>query len=247
MKTIVTVVGIGGWYPRGVARMIEKMHERSYGIEVCSWVNALPPSAPANVIENGRDYTGYCSKPFALKHLMDTGADIGILADAAFYPIRHLQPLVDHIAKAGYYLCKNGFSIGEWASDRALSNMGLGRDQAMTMDEASSYCVGLNFNNRKSVELLEEWCRYAADRSTFPGPHTNTGAGRISDVAARSGARNPGFCSADPRCSGHRHDQTALSVLAHRYEMTGFIERPRFTAYKGASTEETVLENHGGM
>lgn len=244
MKIVVGCVAISGWYPRGVARLINEFHHVSFGYEIQAWINTLPPGAHT-LIEGGKDYTGYAAKPFALQAAMEAGANIAILMDAAFYPIRNIGPLVEHINKTGYYLCKNGFSIGQWANDRTLDHFGLSRDEAMQMDEASSYCVGMNFNLERTRTMIQHWCDLV---DLFPGPHTNTGAtGEPSQLAREAGARNPGFCSADPRCHGHRHDQTVLSILAHRYGATNFVERPRFTAYKGHETDETVLVNWGGM
>lgn len=235
MRIILCNVSIGGWYPRGAARLINSMHQHSYGFELQCHVNTLPFGAPADVVEDGRDYTGYCAKPFALLAARNSGADIAILVDSAFYAVRHIQPLVDHIARAGYYLCKNGNKVGEWTSDRCLDRMNVARFRAMEMDEASSYCVGLNFKDGRSTTLLHQWCGYAADRLTFPGPHTGT----------MHEGRNRGFVSVDPNVRGHRHDQSVLSILAHRLGMTELVERPRLTAYAHHETEETVLVNEG--
>lgn len=237
MKVVVCAIGIGGWYPKGIARMIQEFDRASPGFEVMSWVNTLPFGAPAAVVENGYDYTAYCAKPFALAAAMNAGADIAILLDAAFYPIRSIHPLVDHIAQKGYYLCDNGYKVGEWCSDRAMERMNQTREKLMEMREASSYCVGLNFADGRCHELLHRWCGYAGDRLTFAGPHSSL----------TEGGRNRGHVSSDPRVRGHRHDQTALSVIADRLRMTELTARPRFTTYAGHETEETVLVNRGGM
>jgi len=213
--TMITVVALGGWYPRGAARLIEKFYEVSPGYRIVPWINTLPPGAPANVVHNGRDYTGYCAKPFALRTLRDYGADIGILLDAAFYPIRPINPLVDHIAQYGYYLCENGYNVGEWCQDSSLEPLGITREEAFRIPEVSSYCVGLNFHWDACNRLLDD--------------------------------RNAGFCSNDPRVKGHRHDQTALSVIAYRLGFDKRIARPKFTAYCGTETKETVLVNRGGL
>lgn len=265
MKVIICTVALGGWYLRGVSRMIEAFHNVSPGYEIQAHVNTLPFGAPANVIENDYDYTGYCSKPFALMAARNAGADVAVLIDAAFFPIRPIQPLVDHIARRGYYLCKNGNLVGEWSSDRCLERLGILRQDAYLMEEASSYCVGLNFADGRSTELLQRWCGAASDRLTFPGPHTSAfycmdchASGRTSPFSdgeicpkcngrgliPRAG-RNPGLVSSDPRVRGHRHDQTALSIIAHQIGMHELIERPRFTAYQGSETGETVLVNRG--
>lgn len=239
MRVILTTVAIGGWYPKGAARLIQKMNEVSPGYEIHAFVNTLPAGAPADVIEDGWDYTGYCAKPFALLEAKNSGADIGILLDAAFYPIRDIGPLVEYIAQNGYYFCRNGFKVGEWASDRCLERMRMTRREAFLVDEVSSYCVGLNFHHPRVLETLAFWCNYAKDLQSFPGPHTAFG---------HSG-RNPGFVSTDLSVKGHRHDQTVLSILAHWAGLNQLVDRPRFTAYKaghgGFADETTVFENEG--
>ena len=235
MNVIVATVALGGWYPLGAARLIHTMREHNPGIQVQAHVNTLPFGAPADVIEDGYDYTAYCAKPFALASARFIGADIAILVDAAFYSVRNIHPLIDYIASHGYYFCDNGNKVGEWASDRCLDRTGVLRTNAMNMNEVSSYCVGLNFADGRCIELLHRWCGFASDRLTFPGPHTGI----------LHKGRNPGFVSTDPSVKGHRHDQTVLSILAHKMAMTTLCERPRFTAYEGSETNQTVLLNRG--
>ncbi len=235
MKVTLCCVAYGGWYARGVARLIDSLHRHSPGYELQAHVNVLPFGAPANVIEDGYDYTGYSCKPFALADARNSGADIAVLLDAAFYCVRDIGPLVDHIARNGYYLCRNGNQVGAWSSDRCLERMNVSREDAFGIEEVSSYCVGLNFSDGRCTDLLHRWMGFAADRLTFPGPHTAIGGG----------GRNAGFVSYNLRVKGHRHDQTALSVLAHRLGMNKLSERPMFTAYKGHESEATVLVNEG--
>ncbi len=234
-RVVIATIGIGGWYPAGVARLISQFRVVDPGREVMAWVNTLPPGAPNAVIKNGWDYTGYCAKPFALRAAMDARADIAILMDAAFWPIRTIDPLVEHITGYGYYLCENGYRMGEWCKDAALGPLGLTRSEAMEIPEASSYCVGLNFHHRVCRDLVEEWCDLAMDGITFPGPHTRSG----------EQGRNPGHVSDDLRVRGHRHDQTALSAITWRLGMREHIARPQFTAYDGFQDNTTVLVNRG--
>lgn len=237
MNVVVCCVGLGGWYPRGVARLIHSLGEYSPGVTVAAWVNCIPFGAPRLVCENGYDYTAYCAKPFALMSAQLNGADIAILVDAAFYAVRPISPLIDHIQQTGYYFCRNGNNVGEWSSDRCLERMGVDREEAFAFEEISSYCVGLNMNDGRCLELLQRWCGFASDRLTIPGPHSALYNGT---------GRNPGFVSKHPRVMGHRHDQTVLSVLAHRMGLQELVNRPKFTAYSGSETEETVLVNRGG-
>ncbi len=239
MNVIITTVAIGGHYPRAAARMIERFNAVSPGYQIQAWVNCYPPGAPGPVIVDGYDYGPYCAKPFALEYARQCGATQAILIDASFFPIRPIEQMVHHIQRNGYYLCRNGFKVGEWSSDAALKSFGISREAAMEMEEISSYCVGVDFNESTSdaTDMLMRWMHAA---HTFPGPHTAIG----------HPGRNPGFVSTDPRVKGHRHDQTALSIIANRLGMDRLSTRPDLTAYHlgygGAfPNASTVLVNHG--
>src|SRR5690242_17372819 len=148
MQVIVTAVALGHWYPHGVERLKNEFrHQRN--VHVQAWVNALPPGAQ-EVKEDGWDYTAYAAKPFALRHALELGADVAILCDASFYPIRSIQPLVDHIMETGHYLCRNGYTVSEWTSDRCLESMSIPRDSLRGLEDISSYCVGV----RKAEKIV---------------------------------------------------------------------------------------------
>ena len=236
MRTLIGSIGIGAWYPRGIARMVTRFDQFSPGFDLMAWTNTLPPGAPVGVVVDGYDYTPYCAKPFALRALRSAGAEAGILLDAAFWPIRPIHPMLDHISEIGYYFCNNGNKVGEWCADSALGPLGITRDESFGIRELSSYCIGLRFDRADCNEFLDEWCSYAVDGVTFPGRHTQGSDGR-----------NHGHCSNDPRVKGHRHDQTAASVIAWRIGMDWMVDRPKLTAYDGSQDERTVLVNRGGM
>lgn len=245
MKVTVCTLGIGHRYPLGVARLIKSMHETNPGVEVMAWVNRLPPGAPERVVVDGYDYTAYCAKPFAMKAAMDAGADIVIWLDAAVRAIRSLQPLVDHIAEVGYYLAPNGFTIGEWSNDETLEEFGYTRTGALSLPECASGIFGIDPHHPNGENIVRDWAA-AAKSNLFPGHHSNSMA---ADKTHHY--KNVGWVSDDPRCSGHRHDQSVLGLLAHEYGFTNWVPWPKFVAYQagysavpgksGAQTEETCL------
>lgn len=242
MRVAICAVALGHWYPRGIARMIDRFHAvmpemLDHGYSIHAYVNALPNGVKPMVVE-GWDYTAYSAKAAAMLHSWSGAHDIVILMDAAFYPTRDILPLVDHIEETGYYLCDNGATVGRWASDDCLKEMRLSRDEAMTITEASSYCVGLNLKHRTSRTFLNEWVNACLNPRIIAGAHNNCNPNT-------PGVRNPGWISQDPRCLGHRHDQTALSVIAHRLRMDKLTARPLFTAYEADADETTVLANRG--
>jgi len=238
MNVQITTVGWTGWYPRGVARMQEHFERLSPGYRVTPWVSELPPGAP---FSEG-DYTGYCAKPYALWHLMNEGADIGILLDASYFPIRDITPLVDHIASVGYYMTPDGYTLGQWMSERMLEGFGLNREDTLGWPGCASGCVGIDFRRSKGRSLVNEWC---AAWPLFAGFHSNEKAADQSHSY-----RNVGWVSDDPRVLGHRQDQSALVVIARRLGMTDYFTAPHFAAYSAShkdcieccrATEDTVL------
>lgn len=236
MKVVICTLGLGHHYPRGVARLIQEFHAHSPGYEIQAWVNTLPPGAPERVIEDGWDYTGYCAKPFAMLAAANSGADVVLWLDASVRPLRSIAPLVDYICANGYYMAPTGFTIGEWASDRCLEGLKLERGGWMDKPECASGIVGMDLRRDTPLRLLK-WSRLWR---LFPGHHSNT---RAADK--KHHYRNVGHVSDDPRCSGHRQDQTVLSILAHQYGLTDFVPWPRFVAYAaghgGAANESTCL------
>ncbi len=237
MKVAIVTLALGSSYPRGVARMIQAFHQQSPGYEIQAWINTLPPGAPERVIEDGYSYTAYCAKPFAMKAAMDAGAEIVLWLDASVYPVRPIAPLIEYISSHGYYMAPSGFTVGEWASDRCLEAFRLERGGWMYKAECASGIVGLDLRQFDARELLRMWC---AHWHYFPGHHSNVHA-----ADKKHHYKNVGHVSSDPRCSGHRHDQTVLSILAQEMGMTKWVPWPKFVAYKaghgGHATEETCL------
>ena len=237
-KVALVNVAIGGRYPAGSARLVASLAKFApASCEIMPYVDRLPPGAPEQVIEDGYDYTGYCAKPFALRAAMNSGADIGILVDASIVAIRDISPLVEHIRSTGYYLAPAGFTVEEWSSDRALEFFGMKREDAVALPDCASGCVGIDFRRVRGRKLVEDWC---ASWPSFAGHHSNANA-----ACKKHSYRNVGFVSTDPAVRGHRHDQTALSILAHRAGMTDWIPWPKFVAYEagygGHANEDTVF------
>jgi hypothetical protein len=92
----------------------------------------------------------------------------------------------------------DGWTVGQWTSDAALDIYGVKREDALRMQLCYACVVGIDLSSEIGVTFLERWASLR-DAGAFVGPWTNEG----------------GAASADPRCLGHRHDQSAASWLAH--------------------------------
>jgi hypothetical protein len=122
--------------------------------------------------------------------------------------------MLEHIEHHGYYLQENGSNVGEWCSDAAIKAMGLTREQAFDIPELAGMAMGLDLRRAECQQFVRDWLGMA---HTFPGYHTNSVA---LDAAGQpyAGHRNVGFVSDNPQVKGHRHDQSAASVLSHRLD-----------------------------
>lgn len=248
MKVVICTVAYSGWYRRGLARQIREFERVSPGYELQGWLNVLPSGTPKLVLDDV-NYTGYAAKPWAMKYAMDSGAEVALLIDASVYPIKHIEPLIDFIWDHSYYLAPAGFTVGEWTNDTMLANFGLDRDHAMTIRDVASGIVGLKLGDPRIRSAVNRWCE-ATNQPGFAAPHSNSLA---ADKTHHY--RNVGFVSYDPRCSGHRQDQSALSLIAHEYGLTELTPWPRFVAYQagystvpgksGKADETTVLKIAG--
>lgn len=235
----ICTVAIGHHYPALAARMIREFESVSPGFEIKAWINAYPSGGVGPVVEDGYDYGPYCAKPYALKACMDAGASVALLLDAAFYPIARIHPLIDHISRDGYYLCRTGNKVGDWISDRALRSLAVpNRDVWRTVDEIASGIVGFDLTVKRNRDIVNRWCE---SRLQFPGHHS---------TPAFPG-KNSGFVSSDSTVRGHRHDQALLSVICHALGITKLSEIGEdgdVWTYAGRKTgERTLLLNRGGF
>jgi hypothetical protein len=240
MKAVICTVAWKGWYRKGLERQIREFDRVSPGYELQGWLNVLPRGTD-RIIMDGWDYTGYAAKPNAMRYAKDYGADVVLLIDASVYPIKHIEPLLDYIWEHEYYFAPAGFSIGEWTNDEMLRHFNLDRDHAMSIPDVASGIVGMRFGASGLCEkALSLWCTSTL-LPGFAAPHSNALA-----ADKRHHYRNVGFVSYDPRCSGHRQDQSALSLIANKLEMRKMVKWPRFvTGYGIPPQDDTVLQIAG--
>jgi hypothetical protein len=111
--------------------------------------------------------------------------------------------MFDYIREHGHYFQYGGWNTGQWCKDEALAPLGLTRESAFEVPHMMACVMGLDLENARSVEFLDQWLMHAQDGITFPGPWTNENQ----------------QASAHPDVLGHRHDQTVASVLSHRMGM----------------------------
>ena len=169
------------------------------------WWDILPPGCPSH------EESQYAFKIHALEEPIRSGFQHVLWMDTTFQPIDSIEPLWAHIQETGWFVAEQSAHLGSWTSDRALRIFGISRDEAMEIPLVYSGLVGINQASEVGLKIWERWRElYAA--GAFRGPHYNESC--VDPWVAR-GLKWAGHCSNDPRCEGHRHDESALSFVLH--------------------------------
>lgn len=218
MKGCVVNVATGNHYIKGQHRLVAAL---GTGALPLTWTNFLPDGCPKH------EDVPYAFKAFALQDAAARGNSLLLWADASILPIGSIGPLFDRIAEEGYWFSKNGWMNSEWTADSAYADLDISREENAKIPHVVATAFGINTLHHKGRAILAEYVRLAKTRA-FCGPWRNcreTPCGPLGVL-------------------GHRHDQTALSVIAYRHECK-LTNPPEIFAYKGGETVDTVLLAHG--
>lgn len=255
MRAVVNVAT--GSYVKGQQRLFAALDRKAAARFF--WTHELPHGCPTH-----REVP-YAFKAYALKQVADQGATTLLWCDACIVPVKPLEPLFERIERDGYWIGNNGYTNYEWTADAAypdlftpnlmlsfqveraarkleeISGNELAREVNRTIPHVVATAFGISTAHPTGRAILDEYYRLASTTKVFCGPWWNElhpdcpGHHEGNDRFAR-------FSRADVR--GHRHDQTALSVIAWR---TGcqLTNSPDIFSYKGGEDERTVLVADG--
>ena len=255
MRAVVNV-STGAHYLKGQQRLTEWLTANKQA-DYFIWNDAsgLPAGCPSHA------EIPYAFKAFALRDAIAAGAKTLLWCDASIRPIRDLGPLWERIEEKGYWIGRNGWTNYEWTADLAypeLFRMDIEShvirtgafadlDGLLTLNRDIPHVVagsfGISMEHPTGRAIFEEYFRLASETKAFCGPWTNTGYGLPGEVYPHPDGVRYGPCGpSDVR--GHRHDQTALSVIAWRLgcELTN---SPNVLSYAGGETENTFVVMDG--
>lgn len=157
----------------------------------------------------------YKFKPYAIQKAIDLGYNQIIWADSPVYAKQHIQPVFDHIKKYGYVFFDNiGFSLGDYTNDKTLNHFGILREDSWRIKMIMACCMGFDFTDIKTAQTFHEY--YHTANNLYPGEWDN------SDLTE----------SEDMRVKGHRHDQSVMSALIHKFDMDILKGQDTFFAYE---------------
>lgn len=188
----------------------------------------LPPGSPMH------RRVPYAFKAWAMKRAEALGYTTLLWCDSSILPIRSFVPLWEQIERDGYFVMNNGFSNYEWTDANAYKylfpslSMEVAREQNRQIKHIVGGIIGIDLSADIGRAFLAEWYRLA-QTNAFCGPWRNIN----------------GVCGPDD-VRGHRHDQTALSVVASRLGCV-LTEPPNMFAYAGHQSEDTVAVADGSI
>lgn len=195
----------------------------------------------------------YSFKAASLQEAANMGMELLLWCDASIVPIRSLEPLWDKIETEGAWIARNGWTNYEWTAEAAYPSLfervftdlafpytiERAKDLNRQIPHVVATAFGLNIGHPTGRGIFDEYKRLALQTDAFKGPWRNAAH---PDYAGQADAIVCG--PADVR--GHRHDQTALSVLAWRYGVQ-LTDPPAWFAYRGGETSDTILVADGSF
>lgn len=202
------------------------------------WNERLPDGSPSQF-----------EAPFAFKvHCFFVARDLGyeeiLWMDSVCVALRSLTPVFALIRANGYVMFNNNYGqmMGQWCSDEALAANGLSRDEAMLIPEMPCSVLGLDLRSPLANQFLEGWHQIMSDGVTARG--TREPVDNMEDYMAIFWNKN-GRISSDPRVKGHRCDQPAAGIVAHRLGMTPYADLLRDIHFNGTKiNRQTVVLHH---
>lgn len=238
-RRCVISLGVGkDIYKANLLRLEESLRRVRFKGDFIYWDDQLPEGSP----EHFDAPFGF--KPYCFFAARDLGYQQILWIDSACVAIRSLDPVFGLIEKNGYIMFNNNYDqmLGQWSSDEALAHNGITRNEAMLIPELPCSVLGLDMSSELGPSFLEGWHRIMSDGITARG--TQDKIKDWDEYHARSWNRE-GCISSDPRVRGHRHDQTAAGIVAHRLGMTPYADELRDVHYISKPVKDnTVILHH---
>lgn len=144
-------------------------------------------------------YNPYSFKVYAVEAVRNMGYEVVMWCDSILGLVRPLETIIPEIEKVGVYLAEDIWKTGMFANDKCLEYFGVTRDQAMEISAVWACFMGFDFKNPVTHEFMRRWKKASQDGAFAGSPFNHEGSE-----------------SADPRCKGHRHDQSCAELISHQ-------------------------------
>lgn len=220
---------VASGYMAGQLRMLQSLEKFHWEGGVLFYRNEYPPGSPTHAKQP------YAFKLHALREAIRLGYERLLWLDSVAWFLHDPRPLLVHVETTGHLLLHGGDTAGQWCSDEVLQAEGLDREELLKVPLVGGSCYGLDLTRERTNAFWQQWNRWM-DSGRFAGWAIND----INAAAVRRGLgdRPTGPVSPDPRVMGHKHDETAASVIAHRLGMELTPVGTFFDGYRPGQSEE---------
>lgn len=229
MSRCVVNVAIGGRNQQKYIIGQERLRNQLAGETLRFYTNGYPVGCPEH------QNIPFAFKAYALKEASAYATTLLWCDSCIVLGPRKLEELWEKIETDGYWIARNGFTNYEWTAEKAYSALNVTPQENKAIDHVIATAFGIDTRSVIGLRFLGEYFRLA-NTHAFHGPITNSNF---------PGARYTGNMAKCAPCGpmdvrGHRHDQTAASVIAWRLGMK-LSDTPEWFAYRGQENQSTVL------
>lgn len=180
--------GMGGWYPQGIQRLRQSCEP--YNVQFMGYTH-YPPFCP-NHKELPYAFKVYCMEAVSVTN------PVMLWLDSSAWLTQDPTPIFDHIREHGYFLLKNHGQFNNWwCTDDQLNAFGYFRELAREQQHVVGGMIGLDLSHEMGRKIFDLWKGHI---KLFAGLHSN-----VAHTESQS-----------DECKGSRHDQSVMSLIAHK-------------------------------
>jgi hypothetical protein len=222
---------------KSIKRLEESLVRVGFDGDFLFWDEEVPDGCPAHF------EAPFAFKTFCFNIAKRMGYSQILWIDSPCIALRSLTPIFNEITKNGYIFFNNNYdqSMGQWISDDALAKNGITRDEAMKIPELPCSVLGLDMRSELAINFLDQWALIMGDGITAKG--TTTIIKDWDDYQAISWNKDNRI-SNDLRVKGHRHDQSAAGIVAHRLGMLPYSDYLKDIHYKAKPIKRNTIILH---
>jgi hypothetical protein len=188
----------GGWYEQGQARLHQCCDR--FGVPFLGFTGD-PPCGYSR-----HDQVPYAFKAACVEAAIRQGFDTICWMDSSAVIQHDPSPIFQIAESLGAFVSQNyGILTGKWSTDACLEEFGLTREEAWKVPHCSALVCAFCPSHSVGGSLWNEYSAAAKKGTALVGPHRATDNPSLFNRWSLEGVE------------GHRHDQTVLSILAHKY------------------------------
>jgi hypothetical protein len=237
-KKCVISLGVGKpIFKLTLQRLGESLKRVGFDGDYLYWDESLPSGCP-NQFDAPFAFKSYC-----FIKAKELGYEQVLWIDAPCVAIRNLAPVFRSIEQHGYVFFNNNYGqmMGQWSSDDALAMNNISREEALAMPEIPCSVLGLNLRSDLASNFLDGWHQIMADGITVKGIKEKI---KNWDEYQEIFWNRKSRISQDPRVCGHRCDQVAAGIVAHRLGMQPYSDYLKDIHYQAKPVKRNTIILH---